>query len=633
MKLPSINYLITSTKDSLKRFPLTILSSLIAVTLGIYLIENEKDISNMFPFINAMLCMSIGIPLYFCVTIISNKKGFDKKQSLMINLFATLILVAIYFTLPNAESTHNTSLPYIKYALYNITCHLLVSFIPFAFSKQLNAFWHYNKILFMRFFTSALYSAFIYIGLIIALSSLHLLFDVKIPDKLYAEIWIAVVGFFNTWFFVAGIPKDFDQLDNIHEYPKGLKTFSQYVLLPLLGLYLIILYSYGTKIFVTWNWPKGIVSYLIIFVSVLGILTFLLLHPYGKGENTWIKKASKGYYFLLFPLLVILFIAITMRLNDYGITINRYIIFILGIWLTIVCIHTAIGKTNIKFIPTSLAVMLILISFGPWGMFSFSERSQVNRLRTILEESKILVDNKIQNETIWIKDSLPNLYPTDKFKNEGLLPDSVHNEVKSILDYLDDHHGFSSIREWYKQDIDSIVSLQDAKKDRFTRWNNSEAEAYMKTMGLKYEYINTDIKSASIMNYTASYNSLIRNVSGYDYLINFNKYGYNQHDNEICNFSIDSVEYKLDYSDKPKVTLSLKSKTDTVDFELEDFVNKLKQEHGNIPESILSVSQMQMMRSGKLFEIKIEFHSIEMGIEKEGLKINNLSGDIFIKKK
>jgi hypothetical protein len=634
MKLPSINYLITSATSSLKRFPLTILSALIAVILGIYLIENEANISNMFPFINVMLCMSIGIPLFFCVTIISNKKNFDKKQSLIINLSAVLILAAIYFTLPDKESTHNTSLPYIKYALYNITCHLLVSFIPFAFSKQLNAFWHYNKILFLRLFMSALYSAFIYIGLIIALSSLHLLFDVKIHDKLYAEIWIAVVGFFNTWFFVAGIPKDFDELDNIYEYPKGLKTFSQYVLLPLLGLYLIILYSYGTKILVTWNWPKGIVSYLIIFVSTLGILTFLLLHPYSKGENVWIKKASKGYYFMLFPLLVILFIAIFMRINDYGITIDRYIIVTLGIWLTIVCFHTAVGKTNIKFIPTSLAIMLILISFGPWGMFSVSERSQVNRLRTILEESKILADNKIQHETTWIKDSLPNLYPADKLKNEGSLPDSLHNEVKSILDYLDDHHGFSMIREWYKQDIDSIVNLQDLKKDRYNSWKNNEAEIYMKTMGLKYEYINTNVRSASVIDYTSAYNSILKTVTGYDYLVGFSKYSYDDKygDKNICSFTIDSVEYNLDYSYKPTVRLSLKSKTDTVYFGLEDLANKLKTEYGNNPETPLPVSKMQLVKSGKLFEIKIEFNSIKIEEEKEGLKVKNLSGNIFIKK-
>jgi hypothetical protein len=629
MKLPSINYLIQNAKDSFKRFPLTIISSLIAVIFGIYLIENGKDIDNIFPYINIMLCMSIGIPLYFCVTIISNKKGFNKKSSLIINLLATLILVIIYFTLPNSDSTHNTSLPYIKYTLYNITCHLLVSFIPFAFSKQLNAFWHYNKIMFIRILTSILYSGFIYVGLIIALTSLNLLFDIKIHEELYFEIWVVVIGFFNTWFFVAGIPRDFDQLDNIYEYPKGLKTFSQYVLLPLLTLYLIILYTYGTKILILWDWPKGIVSYLIISFSIIGILTFLLLHPYGNiKENIWIKKTSKAYYFILFPLLLILFIAIFIRVNEYGITIKRYIILLLGIWLTIVCIYTAIGKTNIKFIPASLTLILILISFGPWGMFSISERSQVNRLKNILEQSKILVGNKVENETVWLKKSQPNLHSNSNLKNTGHLTDSLHNEVKSILDYLDDHHGFSMIREWYKQDIDSIVDQKIAKGKHLNYY--SEAEIYMETLGLKYEHIYKEDKESNIL-YNAIYNSTIKTVTGYDYLIDFNKYNYDGKDNDICSFKIDAVEYNLVYSNEQKTKLLLKSKNDTVEFALQDLLNKLKKEYGDNPESELPVSKMQLVSLSNKFEIKIEFYSIDMELNKNRFNFNNLSGEIFIK--
>ncbi len=630
MKLPSVNYLMTNAKESFVRFPLTVLSSLISVVVGIYLIENEKDMLNMFPFINLMLCASLGIPLYFCATIISNKRGFVGKSTWIINSFATLLLIAIYFTLPNAESTHNTSLPYIKYALYNITCHLLVSFIPFAFSKQLNAFWHYNKILFIRFLTSVLYSGFICIGLLLALTSLNLLFDLKIHEQLYFEIWIVTMCFFNTWFFVGGIPVDFDKLDSIDEYPKGLRIFSQYVLLPLLGLYLIILYAYGTKIFVLWDWPKGIVSYLIICVSVLGILAFLLLHPYGnQKEHSWIRKVSKGYYFMLFPLLVILFIAIFMRINDYGITISRYAVLVLGIWLSIVCVYTAIGKTNIKFIPTSLAIIAILISFGPWGMFSVSERSQVNRLRSILEQSNLLVGGKIQNETVWIQDSLPELHSISGAKNDGILSDSLHNEVKSILDYLDDHHGFVSIRDWYSQDVDSIVILQEASKTN--SYSNREAELYMRTLGLQYNHRSTEIEKASI-DFTSGYNNTISTVTGYDYLVEFSLFRIGEDNESNCSFMIDSIEFELAYSGNPKGLLVLKSNTGTINFDIEELVNKLKQQYGDNPESVLPLSEMRLINSNDLFEVKIEFHSIRLTPGKKKSEFTNLEGEIFIKR-
>ena len=73
-----------------------------------------------------------------------------------------------------------------------------------------------------------------------------------------------------------------------------------------------------------------------------------------------------------------------------------------------------------------------------------------------LETAGILENSKVKNETYWIKDSLPNLCADNTFENESKLNDSLTSEVKSILEYLDSHHGFSSIKEWYKQNLDSI---------------------------------------------------------------------------------------------------------------------------------------------------------------------------------
>jgi len=626
MKLPSLEYLANNAKVSFLRFPFTILSSLLAVGIGIYLVEYENDIANMFPFINTLLCASLGIPLYFCAAVVAQKRKWSAKTTWLLHLYATLVLVALYFTLPDANLTQNTSLPYIRFGIYNITIHLLVSFIPFLASRQLNGFWNYNKILFIRFWTAVLYSGFLYLGLTLALVSLKLLFDVDIHDKLFFELYILIIGFFNTWFFVAGIPKDFDALDAITEYPKGLKIFSQYVLLPLLILYLFILYGYGGKIVLLWDWPKGIVSYLIACVSVLGILTFLLIHPYGSlSDNAWIKKASKSYYIILFPLIVILFIAVSMRIDEYGITINRYIILLLGIWLTIVCLYFTVGKTNIKFIPTSLAAILIIMSFGPWSMFSISEKSQVNRLKNILEQVKIIEDQRIKQEVPWVKDSLPDFHSPLENTHETILTDSLHNEVKSILDYLDDHHGFSSIKTWYKQDLDSMINLSNDNTDRWSQKN--EAEIYMRTLGLKYEYRNTDNKNLYFSYNTNEGNTM--NVKGYDYLIAFDQYGYDD-DQVISSFSIDSQSYTLNYSFKKPDFLQLKNERETISLNAKYLIDSLllmygKKETNNIPSS-----KMRLAGSCQAFDFKVEFERINFDGTSTDLKTNSLSGNIFI---
>src|SRR5882724_5103292 len=112
MKLPSITYLVSNAKESLYRFPLTILCSFIAMVVAIFLTEQAKNLNNIFPYINIMLCMALGIPLYFCVVVLSGKLGFSKKQKTYLTVFATFILICVFFTLPDSESTHNTSLPY-----------------------------------------------------------------------------------------------------------------------------------------------------------------------------------------------------------------------------------------------------------------------------------------------------------------------------------------------------------------------------------------------------------------------------------------------------------------------------------------------------------------------------------------
>src|SRR5690606_11355591 len=129
-------------------------------------------------------------------------------------------------------------------------------------------------------------------------------------------------GLFNTWFFLAGIPRNFEVELSLIDYPKGLKIFTQFILIPLLLIYLCILYFYGAKILLTGDWPKGIVSYMIIAISVLGIFTTLLLYPYQQWkESGWIKKFSRGYYYFLIPLVILLFIAIGMRIQEYGLTV------------------------------------------------------------------------------------------------------------------------------------------------------------------------------------------------------------------------------------------------------------------------------------------------------------------------
>lgn len=629
MKLPSIDYLYQNAKSSLLRFPLTIFAALLAVIFAIYLTEYNEEIDNFFPYINFMLTAALGIPLFFCVTIFNEKFGYSLGFRILLQMLAIIVLVAIYLSLPDSKLTNNSTLPYIRYTVFNITFHLLVSYIPYLKNRNLNGFWNYNKTLFIRFLTSVLYAGFLFTGIATAMGSINLLFDVDFAAETYFQIYIVIIGLFNTWFFVSGIPDDLDQLEEVKTYPKGLKIFSQYILIPILIIYLIILYSYTTKILITWDWPRGIVSYLIVYISTLGIFTLLLVYPYSLSkENNWINKFSSVYYFLLMPLIGVLFFAIGLRIGDYGITINRYIIVLLGIWLSLVSLYFSFQKKNIKFIPISLSVMLLLMSFGPWSMFSVSEKSQSLRLINILKEHQIIIDNKIQNEVIWEVSALPEFNSNNLRSNKNLLSDSLNNEVKSILDYLDNHHGFSSIRHLYSQNIDSLikVSLDSIKYI-------SEAKIYMQSFGLDYYHKNTNANNSTNYYYYRIPNNAVKNVAAYDYYFSFYD-SMSAYDKSKKNLSvnIDNIAFKIEINNHNR-TIKVMEEGDTINFDIQTLINSIQAKYGDKGEEKIMSSDMEIFNQSNNFDYKVQLNSFDLEVSNDSSKLANIDGYILFRKK
>ena len=626
MKLPSLNNLLHASKNSFERFPLTIFSAIIAVFFAIYMVEYSDEITNIYPYINGMLTAALGIPLFFCAAVFTSMENSSSTKKRLFTLAAFLILIAIYFSLPSSENANSSQAAYIRYIIYNIIIHLLVSFVPYLKTQKMNGFWNYNKILFIRLWTSVLYSSVLYFGIIIALFAIESLFPIDFHNELYFDIYIFIIGIFNTWFFVSGIPTDLHALEKENTYPKGLKVFTQFILLPLLILYLSILYIYTAKICITWDWPKGIVSYLISGVSILGILAILLIHPFSNSnENSWIKKFSKIYYYLLFPLIFVLFFAITIRINDYGITVNRYLIFILGVWLFVIATYFSIGKTNIKFVPQTLALMLAVLSFGPWGMFSVSEKSQTTRLLTLLENAKLTSNHKTNNEVILHIDSLQKFNFDQKDINQSKISDSIHNEIYSIFNYLNQYHSCKKIETIFQQNIDSILTLSK-EKNKYT----SATDIYMKALGLRNSKIyNTAVESNPFFYFNAKKSDFTK-INGYTYLIPIHYY---QNEKTMLKINLDDISFTEFPFKTSKKIYQLKINQSTFNFSLDKILIPLFETYGNEQASEINPTKMTLFESNSEFDLKLEISSINISSIKNKRVVNSFNANLFIRKK
>jgi uncharacterized protein YfbU (UPF0304 family) len=148
------------------------------------------------------------------------------------------------------------------------------------------------------------------------------------------------------------------------------------------------------------------VAYLVMAFSITGILALLLLHPLREhAKEKWVRLFSQRFYMALLPLIVLLFIGIFRRINDYGMTENRIIIAVLAFWLAGTTFYFLIHKrADIRWIPLSLSVLSILLVIGPWNIFEVSRKNQLRQFQEILAGYKLLD----QQNQIFGKSEIPD---------------------------------------------------------------------------------------------------------------------------------------------------------------------------------------------------------------------------------
>ena len=418
-----------------RTYPLVLLSSLTTVILLISLIEFENRLDE-FIVAKLAICSSLGIAILFSVKMLSQRI----KREFLWSAIGILILVGYYFILPSNKDDFDEVYVYVLLPTV-VLVHLFVSFAAFILSNSETKFWQYNKNLFINFILSLLFTGVLTLGVVLALLAVQNLFAIDLDEKLYGETALFLGIFGNTLIFLLFNGNGIDDLENDTQYPVVLKFFTQFILIPLLLLYVVILYFYAAKILISWELPQGWVSYLILAYALLGILALLLVHPLRNDSGrSWVRIFSTAFYYSLIPLIILLFTAIFTRILEYGYTEPRYYVLLLAVWLlTIQLYFIFYKKTTIKFIPMSLFAFGIFALVFPFlNSFSVAIRSQKNQLENILvsnnllKEGTINFDKEISDTTMR---SIVDKYEFLSIRNQqdylnGFLPDTLVNKER-----------------------------------------------------------------------------------------------------------------------------------------------------------------------------------------------------------
>lgn len=492
MRLPSLEAAWTDARAAFVRFPLVIASGAAAAGIGMWLMDAGSD-DVAWRLVGTAI---LGLPAFFALKLWSERIEMGASRLWMVRL-GVLALLALFAW---GSMGWSDSLGRIRFLHAALALHLLAAVLPAWGLDGLTGFWQYNRILLLRFLTAGFFSAVMFVGLSVALLACNRLLGLPLDDDIVLRLWLLMAFVFHPWFFLGGVPRDLAALDGSKDYPTGLKVFSQFVLVPLVTVYLLILTAYLGRVVFTWTWPSGWIGWLVSSVAIVGVLALLLVHPIrDREENWWVDTYGRWFFVVLLPSLAMLLIAIVQRVEQYGITEKRYVMIALSLWLTAVALFYGFtGSRDIRVIPLTLLLLALATFAGPLSVYTVSERSQLNRLEALLESNGMIQDGEARAAT-------GDVSPEDA------------REISAVLRYFEETRGLRAAEPVLGRNV--VAAATNGIEKPVARYGgDSQAAAVAKHLDLVYVDRWQNVSGDYINVYVNNPQGHIE-ISGFDYMI------------------------------------------------------------------------------------------------------------------
>jgi len=516
INLKTVDKLAQKIITTLKRFPISSFCAFIFTIIIVSLIELEPYTKNNEIIIatKVALVASLGIFLFPALKLFWSNS--------FVNIIGIGILIGYYYILPY-DITDNENI-FFRHTILIISTFLMYLWGAFINVKISNKnIWEWTQNFILIITSTILFSFILYIGISLALYAIESLFNIDIPSKRYAQVAVIVFGIYGVNLFLSQIPR-YILLLQARTYTKAEEIFTKYILTPLMIGYFFIIFAYSIKILITMEWPSGVVAWISLIFSIIAISTYLFWTPLWDENNSKFKKAI---WIAILIETIMLGVSIWLRIDEYGITENRYFISLFGVWLVLMSLYFLfIKNASYKWLFISLTILLLASQFGKYSATNISRENQLTRLQNILDSN--ITKAKNLNEK-----SKENIYNT--------------------IDYLYNHHGLKSL----KKVIPDIV--KEYQENNTTKTKYYFTDFAVEKLGIK------DIKNKRVFIMVSKPRDHI-NIQGYKELIFFDEYNIELQDEKNGDIQLKDNNLTIIKNNKKVVTIDLTQIIKSIDY-------------------------------------------------------------------
>ena len=390
MDLTAIKKYPSQISTAFKRFPLAAAFAIFTTIAFIYVYESghlptEYKFSHwltIYPIAATMIALSVSL-------VQESRKKFSVLPHIIAGTIWLAISIALVLYYPKNSNDIGRTYVGTTYLFIYTTAFLSIFIAPFFKQKDENGFW----VFLMRNAKAAVVAIAISVVLLIAIDGLLFgffnLFDIKVSARpfVYSAI-ISSCTIFPILFF-SGIPSIDDCLQETPALNKFQTSTNKFIFLPVVSLYILLLYAYIAKIIIQWEMPKGMVSYLVSASMLLMLLRVTLMLPERiNPKQSFESKLLKILPAACIPLVILMSVGIIRRISDYGISEDRYYIAAINIFYYIVIAILLIDKIKCKsrVIAIVFCSMFFILTNGPLSAINVTHRVWIGSIKAALAE-------------------------------------------------------------------------------------------------------------------------------------------------------------------------------------------------------------------------------------------------------